>query len=252
MSEKILVVDDEDIIRESLSYILKKEKYDVDEAANGKIASEMLKNKSYDLVITDLEMPEMKGVELLEEIKKTNVQTNTIIITAYGSVDTAIAALRSGASDYILKPVEFDELLIKVKKLFEVRELHLENRILRKELQREYDSSNIIGKSPAITQIFEMIKAVSDTDSTVLISGNSGTGKELVAKALHYNSKRSNRPFIALNCGAISENLIESELFGHKKGAFTGAISDKEGFIKAAEGGTLFLQELGQVYKALI
>ena len=247
MSEKILVVDDEDIIRESLSYILKKEKYDVDEAANGKIASEMLKNKSYDLVITDLEMPEMKGVELLEEIKKTNVQTNTIIITAYGSVDTAIAALRSGASDYILKPVEFDELLIKVKKLFEVRELHLENRILRKELQREYDSSNIIGKSPAITQIFEMIKAVSDTESTVLISGNSGTGKELVAKALHYNSKRSNRPFIALNCGAISENLIESELFGHKKGAFTGAISDKEGFIKAAEGGTLFLDEISEM-----
>ena len=247
MSEKILVVDDEDIIRESLSYILKKEKYDVDEAANGKIAFEMLKEKSYDLVITDLEMPEMKGIALLEEIKKMNVQTNTIVITAYGSVDTAIAALRGGASDYILKPVEFDELLIKVKKLFEVRELHLENRILRKELQREYDSTNIIGKSPAIAQIFEMIKAVSDTDSTVLISGNSGTGKELVAKALHFNSKRSNRPFIALNCGAISENLIESELFGHKKGAFTGAISDKEGFIKAAEGGTLFLDEISEM-----
>jgi DNA-binding NtrC family response regulator len=247
MSEKILVVDDEDIIRESLSYILNKEKYDVDEAANGKIAFEMLKDKSYDLVITDLEMPEMKGIELLEEIKKNNIQTNTIVITAYGSVDTAIAALRSGASDYILKPVEFDELLFKVKKLFEVRELHLENRILRKELQREYDYTNIIGKSPAITQIFEMIKAVSDTDSTVLISGNSGTGKELVAKALHYNSKRTNRPFIALNCGAISENLIESELFGHKKGAFTGAISDKEGFIKAAEAGTLFLDEISEM-----
>jgi DNA-binding NtrC family response regulator len=126
MSEKILVVDDEDIIRESLSYILNKEKYDVDEAANGKIAFDMLKDKSYDLVITDLEMPEMKGIELLEEIKKLNVQTNTIVITAYGSVDTAIAALRSGASDYILKPVEFDELLIKLKKLFEVSELHLD------------------------------------------------------------------------------------------------------------------------------
>ncbi|MGB5288532.1 MAG: sigma-54 dependent transcriptional regulator [Ignavibacteriaceae bacterium] len=247
MSEKILVVDDEDIIRESLSYILKKEKYEVDEAANGKIAFNLLKEKSYDLVITDLEMPEMKGIELLEEIKKINLQTNTIVITAYGSVETAIAALRTGASDYILKPIEFDELLIKVKKLFEVRELHLENRILRKELQREYDYTNIIGKSPAITQVFEMIKAVADTDSTVLISGNSGTGKELVAKALHYNSKRSNRPFIALNCGAISENLIESELFGHKKGAFTGAISDKEGFIKAAEEGTLFLDEISEM-----
>lgn len=247
MSEKILVVDDEDIIRESLSYILKKEKYAVEEAANGKIASEMLKANSYDLVITDLEMPEMKGIELLNEIRKMNMQTNTIVITAYGSMETAIAALRSGASDYILKPIEFDELLIKVKKLFEVRELHLENRILRKELQREYDYTNIIGKSPAIMQIFEMIKAVGDTDSTVLISGNSGTGKELVAKALHYNSKRANKPFIALNCGAISENLIESELFGHKKGAFTGAINDKEGFIKAAEGGTLFLDEISEM-----
>lgn len=247
MAEKILVVDDEDIIRESLSYILTKEKYEVTEAANGKVAFDMLKESSFDLVITDLEMPEMKGIELLDEIKKMNLQTSTIVITAYGSMETAIAALRGGASDYILKPVEFDELLIKVKKLFEMRDLHLENRILRKELQREYDYTNIIGKSPAIQQIFEMIKAVADTDSTVLISGNSGTGKELVAKALHYNSKRSNKPFIALNCGAISENLIESELFGHKKGAFTGAISDKEGFIKAAEGGTLFLDEISEM-----
>lgn len=247
MAEKILVVDDEDIIRESLSYILSKEKYEVSEAPNGKVAFDMLKETSYDLVITDIEMPEMKGIELLDEIKKMNLQTSTIVITAYGSMETAIAALRSGASDYILKPVEFDELLIKVKKLFEVRDLHLENRILRKELHREYDYTNIIGKSPAIQQIFEMIKAVADTESTVLISGNSGTGKELVAKALHYNSKRSNKPFIALNCGAISENLIESELFGHKKGAFTGAISDKEGFIKAAEGGTLFLDEISEM-----
>ncbi len=247
MTEKILVVDDEDIIRESLSFILKKEKYEVEEAANGKIAFDMLKETSYDLVITDIEMPEMKGIELLDEIKKMNLQTNTIVITAYGSMETAIAALRSGASDYILKPVEFDELLFKVKKLFEVRDLHLENRILRKELQREYDYNNIVGKSPAITQIFEMIKAVADTDSTVLISGNSGTGKELVARALHFNSKRTNKPFIALNCGAISENLIESELFGHKKGAFTGAISDKEGFIKAAESGTLFLDEISEM-----
>jgi len=247
MAEKILVVDDEDIIRESLSFILRKEKYEVEEATNGKIAFEMLKESSYDLVITDLEMPEMKGIELLDELRKMNLQTNTIVITAYGSMETAIAALRSGASDYILKPVEFDELLIKVKKLFEVRDLHLENRILRRELQRDYNYTNIIGKSAAIAQIFDMIKAVADTDSTVLISGNSGTGKELVAKALHYNSKRSNKPFIALNCGAISENLIESELFGHKKGAFTGAISDKEGFIKAAEAGTLFLDEISEM-----
>src|SRR4030066_743816 len=147
MAEKILVVDDEDIIRESLSFILRKEKYEVEEATNGKIAFEMLKESSYDLVITDLEMPEMKGIELLDEIKKINLQTNTIVITAYGSMETAIAALRSGASDYILKPVEFDELLIKVKRLFEIKELFTENQIMRNELQRNTDDLKIIGKS---------------------------------------------------------------------------------------------------------
>jgi two-component system response regulator PilR (NtrC family) len=247
MSNKILVVDDEDIIRESLSYTLRNENYEVEEAANGKEAYSKLKESSYGLVITDIEMPEMKGTELLKEISAMNLQTSSIVITAYGSLETAISALRSGASDYILKPVEFDELLIKVKRLFEVRELLLENRVLRKELQREYDYSNIIGKSTAITQVFEVIKAVADTDSTVLIAGNSGTGKELVAKALHFNSHRNHKPFIAVNCGAISENLIESELFGHKKGAFTGAITDKEGFMKAAEGGTLFLDEISEM-----
>jgi two-component system response regulator PilR (NtrC family) len=247
MPNKILVVDDEDIIRESLSYTLRNENYIVDEAANGLEAFNKIKETSYDLVITDIEMPEMKGTELLREISSMNLQTSTIVITAYGSLETAISALRSGASDYILKPVEFDELLIKVKRLFEVRELLLENRILRKELQREFDYSNIIGKSPAIMQVFEIIKAVADTDSTILISGNSGTGKELVAKALHFNSARKHKPFIAVNCGAISENLIESELFGHKKGAFTGAINDKEGFMKAAEGGTLFLDEISEM-----
>jgi len=247
MPEKILVVDDEDIIRQSLSYILNNEHYEVDEAENGKIAFEKIKAKTYDLVITDLEMPEMKGTELLEEIKKMNIQTAAIVITAFGSLETAISALRTGASDYILKPVEFDELIIKVKRLFEARDLIIENRILRKELQREFDFAKIIGKSPAIVQVFDIIKAVSDTESTILITGKSGTGKELVAKAIHFNSVRKNKPFIVVNCGAISDNLIESELFGHKKGAFTGAISDKEGYMKAAEGGTLFLDEIGDM-----
>ncbi|NNG27991.1 MAG: sigma-54-dependent Fis family transcriptional regulator, partial [Ignavibacteriaceae bacterium] len=183
----------------------------------------------------------------LQQIRKLNLQTSTVVITAYGSLESAISALRNGASDYILKPVEFDELLIKVKKLFDIKELLIENKILRKELQRDASVNNIIGKSHAITQVFDMIKAVADTDSTVLISGNSGTGKELVAKALHFNSKRNNKRFVAVNCGAISDNLIESELFGHKKGAFTGAISDKEGFLKAAEGGTLFLDEISDL-----
>lgn len=247
MAFKILVVDDEEIIRDSISYILDSEGYEVDKAENGKVAYEKIKEKHFDLVITDIEMPAMKGTELLEKIKTLDPQTAIIIITAFGSLDTAITALRNGASDYILKPVEFDELLIKVKRLFEIKDLLIENKVLREEINRKYDFENIVGKSPAIKKVFDMIQAVAETDSTVLISGNSGTGKELVARAIHYRSKRKNKPFIAVNCGAISENLIESELFGHKKGAFTGAISDKEGFIKAADGGTLFLDEISEM-----
>jgi two-component system response regulator PilR (NtrC family) len=247
MTKNILVVDDEQIIRESLSYILKKENYNVDEAANGKAAYDMLLETNYDLVITDLEMPEMKGTELLEKIRDLSAQTATIVVTAYGSLETAISALRTGASDYILKPVEFDELLIKVKKFFEMKDLITENQILRSELQRTTEDHKIIGKSYAIRKIFDLIDSVADTESTVLITGKSGTGKELVAKALHYTSKRKDKPFIVVNCGAISDTLIESELFGHKKGAFTGAVSDKEGFMKAANGGTLFLDEIGEM-----
>lgn len=247
MQKRILVVDDEQIIRESLSYVLRKEDYLVDEAENGKIAYQKMLESSYDLVITDLEMPEMKGTELLEKIRSLSVQTATIVVTAYGSLETAISALRSGASDYILKPVEFDELLIKVKKLFEVLDLIIENQILRNELQKSSEDLKIVGKSLAIRQMFDVIRSVADTDSTVLITGNSGTGKELVAKALHFTSKRKNKPFVVVNCGAISDNLIESELFGHKKGAFTGALSDKDGFMKAADEGTLFLDEIGEM-----
>lgn len=247
MTRKILVVDDEQIIRESLSYVLRKEDYQVDEADNGKAAYEKLLEKSYDLVITDLEMPEMKGTELLDKIRNLSVQTSTIVVTAYGSLETAISALRSGASDYILKPVEFDELLIKVKRLFEIKDLLIENQILRNELQRSTEDLKIIGKSRAMKNIFDVIRSVADTESTVLITGKSGTGKELVAKALHSTSKRKNKPFVVVNCGAISDNLIESELFGHKKGAFTGAVSDKEGFMKAANEGTLFLDEIGEM-----
>ncbi|MDR3626132.1 MAG: sigma-54 dependent transcriptional regulator, partial [Ignavibacteriaceae bacterium] len=240
-------VDDEDIIRESLTFVLRKEGYTVQEAENGLAAYNKLLEDSYDLVITDLEMPEMKGIELLDEIKKLNIQTSVVIITAFGSLDTAISALRNGASDYLLKPVEFDELIIKIKRLFEVKDLLIENRLLRKEIQRNFDFENIVGKSVAIKKVYEMIQTVSDTDTTVLITGKSGTGKELVARALHYNSRRRNKPLISVNCGTITENLIESELFGHKKGAFTGAISDKDGLVKAADGGTLFLDEISEL-----
>ena len=247
MANRILVVDDEQLIRENLSYILQKEGYDVDEAENGKIAYEKLVENPFDIVITDIEMPLMKGTELLEKIRKIDLQTAVVVITAFGSLDTAISALRNGASDYILKPVEFDELIIKVQRLLEMKELLIENKVLREEIHRQYDYENIIGKSQSIKKIYEMIDAVAETDSTVLITGNSGTGKELVARALHFKSKRKNKPFIAVNCGAISENLIESELFGHKKGAFTGAISDKDGYMKAAQAGTLFLDEISEM-----
>ncbi|HSP87834.1 MAG TPA: sigma-54 dependent transcriptional regulator [Ignavibacteriaceae bacterium] len=247
MLEKILVVDDEDIIRESLSFILKKEGYSVEEAANGKEAYDKLKENQFDLVISDLEMPVMKGTELLEEIKRLDIKTSVIIVTAFGSLDTAIKALRNGAGDYILKPVEFDELLIKIRRLFDIKSILLENRILRGEIQRNFDFEKIIGKSSAMKSIYQTIKTVAETDSTVLITGKSGTGKELVARALHFHSRRKNKPFIAVNCGAITENLMESELFGHKKGAFTGAVSDKEGYVKAAEGGTLFLDEISEL-----
>ena len=247
MAHKILVVDDEEIIRESLSFVLKKEGYLVEEAENGKVAYDKMVASFFDVVITDLEMPGMKGIQLVEEIQKLNIQTSIIIITAYGSLDTAISALRNGASDYILKPIEFDEILIKIKNLLAIKDILLENRILKKEIQRTYDYENIVGKSPLIKNVYDMIDTVAETDSTVLITGKSGTGKELVARALHYKSKRKNKAFIPVNCGAISENLIESELFGHKRGAFTGAISDKEGFFKAADGGTLFLDEVSEL-----
>ncbi|HUI66415.1 MAG TPA: response regulator, partial [Bacteroidota bacterium] len=177
MAESILIVDDEEIIRESLSFVLTKEGYRVQEAANGRIAAEMFKNDSFDLVLTDLEMPEMKGIELLEHIARYSPETLVVIITAYGSIDTAIAALRKGAVDYILKPVEFDELLVKIRRLVSSRRLTLENKLLRGELNREYDFSNLVGQSSAITKVFDTIRKVSSTDGTVLIHGKSGTGK---------------------------------------------------------------------------
>jgi len=170
-----------------------------------------------------------------------------VIITAYGSIDTAIAALRKGAVDYILKPVEFDELIVKITRLLSSRRLTVENKLLRGELHRQYNFDQIIGQSAAMQRIFDTIKKVAATDGTVLITGKSGTGKELVARAIHFNSPRSTRPFVAVNCGAVVETLFESELFGHRRGAFTGATMDKEGFFKAADGGTIFLDEVSEI-----
>jgi DNA-binding NtrC family response regulator len=247
MADSILIVDDEEIIRESLSFILAKEGYSVREAPNGRVAVEMMRDNAFDLVLTDLEMPEMKGIELLEHVTNTSPETLVVIITAYGSIDTAIAALRKGAVDYILKPVEFDELLVKIDRLLSSRRVTLENKFLRGELHRQYNFEQIIGQSAAMQQVFDTIRKVASTDGTVLVNGKSGTGKELVARAIHFASKRAGRTFIAVNCGAIVENLFESELFGHKRGSFTGASMDREGYFKAADGGTLFLDEVSEI-----
>lgn len=247
MSQRILIVDDEEIIRNSLSYVMKEEGFDVEEAEDGDIALEKINENDFDLVITDIKMPKMDGIELLQKVSKTHPETFFIVITAFGSVETAVNALRVGAYDYILKPLEFDEVLFRVRKLFDHKKLMLENKMLRYEIQDKYDFEHIIGQNPKMKDIFRSVSKVAKTDGNVLITGKSGTGKELVAKALHYNSDRSANRFVALNCGAISENLVESELFGYKKGAFTGAIKDKDGFFKVANKGTLFLDEIGVI-----
>ncbi len=247
MKKKILVVDDEEIIRDSISFILEKEGYIVRKAENGAVALKVMSENLFDLVITDIEMPELRGPELLEKISERFPQTFVIIITAYASIETAIAAIRKGAYDYLLKPIEFDDLLFRIKKLFEYKELIQENTLLRQEVNRKFDFSSIIGQSEAMKKIFTDIQKVAPTDGTVLITGKSGTGKELVARAIHTHSKRASKRFHAINCGAIVETLFESELFGHKKGSFTGATNDKDGAFKAAEGGTLLLDEISEM-----
>lgn len=247
MAQRILVVDDEQIIRESLSFILKKEGYNVEEAANGKDALVKHEANPFDIIITDIEMPEMKGVDLLKQIRQRTPQTLVVIITAFGSVETAVQALREGAADYILKPINFDDLLYRVKKLCDYHALIIENSLLRQELQRTYDFDQIIGQSMPMKKVFEVIKRVARSEGTVLITGKSGTGKEIVARAIHYNSPRREKRFMPINCGAIVDTLFESELFGHKKGSFTGATVDKEGLLKVAEGGTVFLDEVSEI-----
>ncbi|RPI00386.1 MAG: sigma-54-dependent Fis family transcriptional regulator [Calditrichaeota bacterium] len=247
MAIQILIVDDDDITRESLATILDARGFECTQAVNGKKGLEKLKSQEFDVVIKDIEMPVMNGLDFLAAANQLPTRASFIFITAYASVQTAIEALRKGAYDYLLKPLNFEDLAIKVQKLIEHKELVHENQILRQELNSQYDFSNFIGESPAIQKVFATIKKVSDSESNVLITGNSGSGKELVARALHYNSPHRTGRFVAVNCGAITETLIESELFGHKKGSFTGAVADKDGLFQAAHRGTLFLDEIGEM-----
>ncbi len=247
MSAKILIADDEKPIRDSLKMILDEEGYSTEVVADGEEALQKIKEQNFDVVITDIKMPKMEGIQVLEEASKISPETFFIIMTAYASVKTAIDALRQGAYDYLIKPVEFDDVIVRVKRLLDYKKLALENKSLRQRVSADAGFTNLIGKSEAMKKVFDIVGFVAPTNSNVLIMGKSGTGKELVAKAIHYNSKRKDKIFLPINCGAISENLIESELFGHKKGAFTGAADDKMGLFKVADGGTLFLDEIGEL-----
>ncbi len=247
MSSKILVVDDEKTIRDSLKIILDEEGFATDTAGDGEEALQKIKENEFDIVITDIKMPKLDGMQLLETATKISPETFFIIMTAYASVKTAIDALRNGAYDYLIKPVEFDDVIIRVKRLIEYKKLALENKSLRQRISSDAGFTNLIGKSEPMKKVFDVIQQVAPTNSNILIVGKSGTGKELVAKAIHFNSKRKDKIFLPINCGAISENLIESELFGHKKGSFTGASDDKQGLFKVADGGTLFLDEIGEL-----
>lgn len=247
MIGSILIADDEQEIRNSLSIVLQEEGYQCTAVADGAAAIEQLKEHSFDILISDLKMPHADGIEVLEEALKRSSDTLTIIITAHATVETAIQALRKGAADYILKPLDFDEVILRIENLLKQKKLIRENKYLREKIDQEFNFNHIIGESPPMKEVYRMVKRVSDAYSNVLITGPSGTGKELVARAIHFSSKRESKPFIAINCGAIPKDLVESELFGHKKGAFTGAISDKDGVFVAANKGTVFLDEVGEI-----
>ncbi len=245
--KRILIIDDEESFRHMLSVILKKEKFDVDTASDGEEGLQKVMANSYDQVLCDIRMPRMDGLDFLKEVQKANLDTTLIMMSAYGTIDTAIEAMKLGAYDYISKPFKPDEIVLTLKKADERERLRKENELLRRTVKGEYSFENIVSENEKMQKIIEVVKKVAPYKSTILIMGESGTGKELVARALHYHSDRSQNPFVAVNCGAIPENLIESELFGHAKGAFTDAIRTKKGLFEEADGGTLFLDEIGEL-----
>jgi len=244
MAKSLLIVDDEKVLRESLAELLSEEGYEVLQAANGKEAQEQVLQRPVDLVLSDVRMPEMDGIELLGHLRKIVPQTPVIMMTAFGAVENAVAAMRSGAYDYLLKPAQFDDVLLKVERALEYSEMSRSQKVVTEQLAADSTFHNLVGHSHAMSRLFETVKKLSTVKSNVLIVGESGTGKELFARAIHYNGITREKPFIAVNCGAIPETLIESELFGHRRGAFTGAIRDKVGYFEAANNGTIFLDEI--------
>ena len=251
---QILVVEDNDTMREGMVQVLRKEKHQVAQAPGGSEALSQLERKPFDLVITDYKMAKMDGLQLLKRIKENRPKTEVIVITAYGTIELAIKAMKTGAWDFITKPFSKDELKLKVDRVTQVirerqsiRRLTDENRYLREEVDVHFNYGEIVGESPKMKEIYKTIEKVAGSDTSVLIYGESGTGKELVARAVHYNSLRKKGPFIRVNCGALAEGVLESELFGHERGAFTNALRQKKGRFELADQGTLFLDEIGDI-----
>jgi DNA-binding NtrC family response regulator len=248
---RVLVIDDDPVILEVVAEILKTKDYEVATAHNGESGINELRNNYYDLVLTDLAMPEVDGMEVLTHVVSSCPDTKCIILTGYGTIKSSVNAIKNGAFDYITKPISSSELLVVIEKALKFRDLEEENLRLKRELRLKYRYKNIIGTSDAIKKIYSLIEKVADTDSTVLISGSSGTGKELIARSVHYDSGRCDKPLVTINCGAIPEELLESELFGHEKGSFTGAHKRRIGRFEMANGGTIFLDEVGEMSPAL-
>ncbi len=247
----ILFVDDDQQILNVVTTYLTRNGYSVDAVHNGLLALEKIKQKEYAAIFTDLIMPEISGLDLLKSVKEASPATEVIIVTGYGTIESAIEALKRGSYDYLQKPINFERLKILIDRIIEKKNLQLENFLFKRRLKDRYNYDQLVGKSPKMQQIYEVIDRISSGSPTILIRGESGTGKELVANVIHQNSVRKNRPFIPVNCGAIAEGLLESELFGHVKGAFTGAVKDTMGLFKAANGGTIFLDEIAEVQPAL-
>jgi len=251
MSERLLIVEDEETLRESLKRVFLREGFQVEVVSNAESALQIIEERTYELIITDILLPGMNGIELLKKCREISPEQTVIIMTAYGSLETAVEALRAGAYDYIIKPVIHDEIIRIVSNAFREKSLRSENLILKKQIEERYDFERIVGQSNAVTALIEEVKKIADSRSNVLLLGETGTGKELFARALHYNSTRRDRPFVPINCSAIPENLLESELFGYVRGAFTGAVSSKKGLFEEADGGTVFLDEIGDLNQAL-
>ena len=248
--DKILVIDDEKSITDLLSVVLTKEGYSVSTSLSSTKALDMIDKEEYDLILSDIRLPQMSGMKVLKYVKEKKPDIPMSMITAYGTIHQAVEAFKEGAIDYIVKPFDVNELKFVVAQGLEKRKLRAENIQLKKELKEKYSFENMIGKSKEMQEIYNLIEKIAGSDSTVLISGESGTGKEIAARAIHFLSLRKDKPFVSLNCGALPESLLESELFGHTRGAFTGAVANKKGMFEAAEKGTIFLDETGDMSQA--